>query len=369
MPAVHIVAETKVSGSTRAQQLQAVFDVPAIEKARLELKGNLPIEKDDWNIGLIVGPSGSGKSSILREVFGEQKELNWSGDGVIDDFDPKLSIQNVAEVCQAVGFNTIPAWVRPYVVLSNGEKFRVDLARRLIETEGTIVIDEFTSVVDRQVAQIGAHAVQKYVRKQKQKFVAASCHYDIIEWLQPDWMLEPATMTFTRRSLRRRPELECELSRVPYDAWRIFAPFHYLTADMHRAARCFALSVNGRVAAFAGMLFRPHPKVNDIWGCSRLVTLPDFQGLGLAFVLIDRIAAMYRAIGRRVRTYPAHPALIRGFDRSKTWALKQKPGYQAKTSRTNGLSAVWHPGSRPCAVFEYCGPTHPDRSEAALICG
>ena len=40
-------------------------------------------------------------------------------------------------------------------------------------------MDEFTSVVDRQVAQIGAHAIQKYVRKHGRQFVAVSCHYDI----------------------------------------------------------------------------------------------------------------------------------------------------------------------------------------------
>jgi ABC-type ATPase involved in cell division/GNAT superfamily N-acetyltransferase len=369
VPSVNILIESPVSQSTRSQQLQAIFDVPAIEKARLTLAGEFPYDDADWNVGLIVGPSGCGKSTILREVFGDQTQLEWGAAGVIDDFRQDISIQEISEVCQAVGFNTIPAWVRPYAVLSNGEKFRVDLARRLIESSATIVVDEFTSVVDRQVAQIGAHAVQKYARRRNLKFVAASCHYDIIDWLQPDWMLEPATMTFTRRSLRRRPEVECQLARVPYDTWRIFAPFHYLTSDLHRAARCFALSVNGRIAAFAGMLHRPHPhlKGGTLWGCSRLVTLPDFQGLGLAFVLIDRIGAMYAALGKRIRTYPAHPALIRAFDHSKLWALKIKPGYHM-SPRHHAMSG-WRPGARPCAVFEYCGPAHEDRAEAELVIG
>ena len=118
--------------------------------------------------------------------------MTWDADSVVDDFDKSYSIDDITAICQAVGFNTIPSWMKPYAVLSTGERFRVEMARQLLEGGDLIVVDEFTSVVDRQVAQIGAHAVQKYVRKSPGKqFVAATCHYDVIDWLQPDWMLEP----------------------------------------------------------------------------------------------------------------------------------------------------------------------------------
>jgi hypothetical protein len=65
-----------------------------------------------------------------------------------------------------------------------------------------LLVDEFSSVVDRQVAKIGAHAVQKWVRRNARQFVAVSCHYDIVDWLRPDWVLEPATMSFRWESLR-----------------------------------------------------------------------------------------------------------------------------------------------------------------------
>jgi ABC-type ATPase with predicted acetyltransferase domain len=201
MPAIDIVVETPISGSVRAAQVSSMFDVPPQKTARLEWHGQLPIEEQPWNVGLIVGPSGSGKSTILRDVFRQTSEFEWSAVSVIDDFDKKHSVEDIARICQAVGFNTIPAWLRPYGVLSNGEKFRVDLARRLLEHGEMIVCDEFTSVVDRQVAKIGSHAVQKFVRRSKRQFVAASCHYDLEEWLQPDWVLEPATMVFRWRSV------------------------------------------------------------------------------------------------------------------------------------------------------------------------
>ena len=70
---------------------------------------------------------------------------------------------------------------------------RVDLARALLEKD-FVCFDEFTSVVDRQVAQTSCLAVSKAVRKLNKKFVAVSCHYDILEWLQPDWVFDANTM-------------------------------------------------------------------------------------------------------------------------------------------------------------------------------
>jgi ABC-type ATPase involved in cell division/GNAT superfamily N-acetyltransferase len=349
---VDITVQTDVSRSARARQLEALFDVPPTQKCELRWQGEMPVEREPWNVGLIVGPSGSGKSTVLRECFGAPGELDWRGKSVVDDFSLSFSMKEIAAVCQAVGFNTIPAWLRPFAVLSNGERFRVEMARRLLETDGLIVVDEFTSVVDRQVAQIGAHAVQKYVRRTGKQFVAASCHYDVIEWLQPDWTFEPATMSFTRRSLRRRPALNVAIARVPYETWHLFAKFHYLTAELHRAAKCFALFVGDRIAAFAGILHRPHPKVRDVKGVSRLVTLPDWQGLGLAMILVEKLGAAYKALGQRLHTYPAHPALIRSFDKSSVWRMEKRPGTFLASESVRATCRSHH---RPCATFSYAG--------------
>jgi len=288
----------------------------------------------------------------------------------VDDFESSISVREVSEACQSVGFNTIPAWLRPFAVLSNGERFRVEMARRILETSGTIVVDEFTSVVDRQVAQIGSHAVQKYVRRSGKRFVAASCHYDIIDWLQPDWVLEPGTMRFQRRSVQRRPPVDVAIARIPRAAWSIFSQFHYMSAELNRSAICWGLWANGTLAAFCAVLPMPvstgtHQNLDRI---SRVVTLPDWQGLGLAMVLVGQLGAAFRGIGRRLRNYPVHPAFVRSHAKSTDWRLCVAPGAHNANPGRGGLRARGNRsiGGRPCAVFEYAGPAL-TRSEAERL--
>lgn len=352
MQAVDIVVESACSETMRARQVCSMFDAPPEKKARREWTLELDMP-ESWSVGLVVGPSGSGKSTALRRLWGEPEPFQWAAAGVIDDVAKELSVGDVAAAFQSVGFNTIPAWLRPYAVLSNGEKFRVELARSLLERPDPIVIDEFTSVVDRQVAKIGSHACQRYVRKHGRKFVAVTCHYDVEDWLQPDWVLDMATCEFRRRLLQRRPALSCTVGAVSRAAWGMFAPFHYMTAELHRAAQCYGLWCEGQLAAFAALLHNPISAPGrhvPIWRVSRVVTLPDYQGLGLAFALLDVLGAEHAALGRRLRNYPAHPSFVRSHERSEKWRLVKQAG------QFSSVNSAGNMGGRPNAVFEYVGP-------------
>lgn len=103
------------------------------------------------------------------------------------------TIEEIEKMFYTVGFGSVPSWLKPYKVLSNGEKMRVDLARALLEND-KICFDEFTSVVDRNVAQTMCIATNKTIKKLNKQFIAVSCHYDIIEWLQPDWIFDTNVM-------------------------------------------------------------------------------------------------------------------------------------------------------------------------------
>ena len=354
-----------------------MFDVPIEKKQRLHWQGELPIDDDDWNVGLIVGPSGAGKSVLARHLYAKElkrgEAIKWSAQSVIDDFAEAVSIEEISGVCQSVGFNTIPAWLRPYAVLSNGEKFRVDIARRLLELKGTIVVDEFTSVVDRQVAKITSHAVQKYIRAHKRKFVAVTCHHDIEDWLQPDWIVEMPEVAFRRRLLRQRPPIELEIRRVSYSLWSKFAPYHYLTSNLRGIAACYAAFIEGQPASFVAVLPMALRR-KSFRGVivSRLVTLPDYQGIGIAMALMKQVASAYISLPTRFFFPPAHPALIRGFSRSPDYVLVKRPGahgvYRMPTTRCKIANVREIRRARPCAVFEYRGKPM-DRKEAIDFLG
>lgn len=142
----------------------------------------------NFKLGVIVGSSGSGKSTILKN-FGEEDQPIWdSNKSVISHFDnPADGINRLS----SVGFNSIPSWYKPYSVLSNGEKFRADLARKL---KSGAVIDEYTSVVDRTVAKAASVALSRYIKNNDiEGVVLSTCHHDIVEWLDPDWVLNTDT--------------------------------------------------------------------------------------------------------------------------------------------------------------------------------
>ena len=217
MPTIDHIIKTTRSVTMRARQVSAMYDAPISETETKRWTGSVPIEEKDWRIGLIVGPSGAGKSTVAKKLFPGLVDIDVAHEtgSVIDDVSKDIPVTKIAETFGAVGFSTIPAWLRPYSVLSTGEKFRVDIAMRLLRPDSLVVVDEFTSVVDRQVAKIASHAVQKHVRRTEgRQFVAVTCHDDVEAWLEPDWVLNPSTLEFRWRCLRRRPSIDCEVRPV-----------------------------------------------------------------------------------------------------------------------------------------------------------
>jgi GNAT superfamily N-acetyltransferase len=312
-----IKVEVSVPRSARVIQIGGLFDVPIDEKLSREWSVSLPLNAQPWDIGLIVGSSGSGKSTIAKHFWLDQmnKQFKLDDRAVVDSFD-ETSIETIIDVFSSIGFNTIPSWLKPFHVLSNGEQFRVMLARRLLSKDKLIVVDEFTSVVDRQVAKVTSHVLQKHIRKTHDKqFIAVSCHYDIIDWLQPDWVYDVNLAEFKWRRLRRRPELQGRIERIDRSHWHMFSSFHYMSAELSKLARCFGLFVDDCLVGFAGVLPRAVSRGKNAgtacWGVSRLVVLPDYQGLGLAFILLKYLGALYKRVGRRFRIYPAHPSFVK----------------------------------------------------------
>ena len=191
MPNFDIVRDVKPNNTFRVNSIVNNFDLD-IEHIQEHFVGNIDIENKDWNVGLIVGSSGTGKSTIAKECFPRHyiRGYDYKEKSIIDDMPKNKSIKEIEKTFTSVGFASPPSWLKPYSVLSNGEKMRVDLARSILEDKDIIVFDEFTSVVNREVAKTSSYAISKAVRKQDKKFIAVACHKDIIDWLEPDWIYD-----------------------------------------------------------------------------------------------------------------------------------------------------------------------------------
>jgi len=358
MQGVDIVRQVDVVRTPRLMQLEGLFDIPPSEKSQEKWRVDIDLPKN-WNVGLIVGPSGSGKSTVARELFGAYlaNEFDWSKDkSIVDGFPPGMSIKDIVDALSSVGFSSPPSWVRPFRALSNGEQFRANMARVLVDDQDISVVDEFTSVVDRNVAMIGSAAIQKAVRRRGKKFIAVSCHYDIAEWLEPDWIYEPHINRFTAGRLLQRPKIELQVRRVHSDAWQLFRKHHYLDTSLHKAAQCFVAFWRDTPVAFASFLHFPHPSSAIIKREHRTVTLPDFQGIGIGNALSGYVASMCRGLGYRYISITSHPAMMRSRAKSNSWKMMTRPSAKAKTMPpgiTGGGGAF---SGRIRATFEYVGP-------------
>lgn len=182
--------------SERTDQIVKYFDLQG-NSVDETFVGNLELP-EHWNVGLIVGGSGTGKTTIVKELFPDDYILGhtYGNNSIIDEFPVEKDIDEIIKTLMSVGFSSPPSWLKPYEVLSMGEKMRVDLAFSLLQDREVIVFDEFTSVVDRITARYGSELISKKIRKDNKKFVGVSCHLDIIDWMDPDWVFNTDTMEF-----------------------------------------------------------------------------------------------------------------------------------------------------------------------------
>jgi ABC-type ATPase with predicted acetyltransferase domain len=201
VPSFNIVKKWNRPESFRAQSVIGSFALQDV-KMEKQFVGSIPIEGEKWQIGVIVGRSGTGKTSVAQQLFPNEyiQGFEYKSDTVLDDFPENVSVGEITSALCNVGFASPPDWLKAYKHLSQGEKMRVDIARALCLKQQLIVFDEFTSVVDREIAKVSAYAIAKAVRRTNKQFVAVTCHYDVLDWLEPDWVFCTDDMSFIKKN-------------------------------------------------------------------------------------------------------------------------------------------------------------------------
>ncbi len=368
MPSLDVVVSCPVFDSFRVQQVAGMFDIPLADKCTEQFNVELPALDEPWQIGIIVGPSGSGKSTVAREAFAKTlyRKREWPAEKAVIDCFEDLPVRKVVELFTAVGFSSPPSWVKPYQVLSCGEQFRCDLARALgagstssnAKSETPLVVfDEYTSVVDRNVAKACSAAIAKGIRHETIpcRFVAVTCHYDVAEWLEADWLLDMATGRLERRRLRR-PLINVEVHRCRLEAWRLFARHHYLSGTLAPSARCYLATWGGEPVAFCATL--PLIAKKNHRRFTRIVTLPDYQGMGIGMRVVAAVASLHRQEGHRINVTSSHPSLIGHCRHSAIWKtvnVKRMGSSKTLFSCRNTSTKYRSSAGRAVVSFEYVG--------------
>lgn len=344
------------------ETIKTKYDIKDYKETKVEIP-QLPTD----GIVLIVGTSGSGKSTILRSL-GEPKHPDVNDEAhVIDNFS---SPERGEELLLSCGLRTIPAWFRPPATLSNGERHRFEMAVSL--DQGINTIDEFTSVVDRDTAKSLAYSVRKYYDKQNDSkpLYIASCHRDIVEWLDPDYVYDTDLCVLeNRRSLHRlgrRPPISLTIRSASNTYWRLFGKYHYLDTALARGAHCYVGLIDNKPVVFGAVIHSTSGTLHSYWRGHRTVVLPEFQGLGIGSAFSDAVAEIYHSRGLLYYSKTAHPAFGEHRNRSALWQATSTNGKSRAASYLNkdgskrampgyGGTTVERDAARVCYSHKYIG--------------
>lgn len=322
--------ESPISDSFRCIKVAQGVNLDTGSKSVHELRIKADLESE-YNIGLIVGASGSGKTTLMKQIYGQDCFKN-EIDGhraIIDQMPSELTVDQCATILSSVGLTAIPCWVKPVNTLSNGQRARAEIAL-LIANGGAndiICIDEWTSVVNREVAKVMSHSIQKFVRKKKRRIVLCSCHYDVIDWLNPDWIIDCNKQTFEdRRSMvgshKRSDQLRLNIREVSRKTWKYFSKYHYLSAKMPGGkVTCFGLFSGDDQIGF-GAYANYVPAYRDMQSSNRVVIHPDYIGLGLGIKFVTITSQIMHERGFRVKATLTSPAMVKSRLGHPNWKLK-----------------------------------------------
>ena len=317
------------SGFRSIKAAQSV-DLPIDQKLahHFEVKADVFSE---YNVGLIIGASGSGKTTLAKEIFGPTcfEEMLKLNEPIIEQFPKSMSYDECVSALNGIGLSQVPCWIKPAGSLSNGQKARAEAALQMASPKPFCVIDEFTSVVDRNVAKVMAHCVQKYARKNNKKIVLISCHYDVFEWLNPDWVIDCnkeqyIDRRFLRCEFHRTEKFEFQIAKCDRSTWKNFSKYHYLSDKLPGGhIETFGVFHKGKQIGFQCFAnYVPHRKgTTKIMHSNRTVIHPDYVGFGLGMKIIDETSKYMKKCGYDVQAKFSAMPVYYSMKKNKKWIL------------------------------------------------
>lgn len=331
MQTYDVTLSCEVFNSYRCKRAADSLDIDVKKKSVHNLRVVADL-KTPYNIGLIIGASGSGKTTLAKQIFGEDcfKSALDNTKPIIEQFPEEYEYKTCADILSGVGLTQVPCWLRPVYTLSNGQKARAEAAL-LMCREGLTIIDEWTSVVDRTVAKVMSHCIQKHARKQEKQIVLLSCHYDVVDWLNPDWIIDCNKQEYIdrrllRQSFERQEKLQFDVRPVGRETWKYFSKYHYLSERLPAGyMETYGLFYGVNQIGFISYVnYVPHrPGTTKMLHANRIVIHPDYAGMGLGILLTNETAKIMKAKGFRIMCKFSSVPVYKSMQKASCWKLRK----------------------------------------------
>jgi ABC-type ATPase with predicted acetyltransferase domain len=166
------------------------------EQGRHVIADNLELPIEPGQIVLFTGPSGSGKSSLMRAAADALAQLSPLNSPLSVDALPlsdallieslPLPVEEAMGLLSLCGLGEAHLMLRTPAELSDGQRYRFRLSLALARQPRWIVADEFTAALDRTLAKVIAFNVRRLSRRRKVGFLLATTHEDVSADLAPD---------------------------------------------------------------------------------------------------------------------------------------------------------------------------------------
>lgn len=200
------------------------YDIREDHSSKVKFDFEVDVTK---NVTIIAGGSGTGKTTLLREIFNEDN-IGFSVDSqksifellVVDD-----DFEKTSKLLFDVGLASVPMWKNPYWTLSNGEKLRFEIAYKLKFAEDLFYIDEFTSMLDRQTAKNMSLKLNKMLEEYDKRAILATAHFDVLDWVECDQLVD----TNLKKSLALQEAKLITLMNWRYERYQETCGAHLVT--------------------------------------------------------------------------------------------------------------------------------------------
>lgn len=168
---------------------------------------------------------------------------------------------------------------------------------------------------------------------------------------------------FSETSKKDKPKIELTVRRVEPSVWTNlkFDKHHYLTAVLNPACKCLLFEWGDEPVAFAGLINTPRKGIPYGMAISRIVIMPDYQGLGLSTKLCNFLGGIVKSLSDEEHDYKlyiktAHSKMSQGLSRNPNWKGTQFDGKTRTTNSTESEGAKYKNRLvRRSACKEYIG--------------